>query len=550
LAFWDGTQWVSETPPPERRSTRWRDLAATATMIIVSGALMLPFTATFASDVPAPSLSLSPADGPAGTSVTIKGAGFTGKRVQITWDGSMSDLPTAPVNGRGVFKVTIKVPGKAAGPHTLAAVAFEKNATAEGVPLASTVFTLATPPDPTPAPTAAPTPTPAPTARPTATPAPTAAPTATPDPTAAPTAAPTPTPAPTAGPTATPAPTAGPTATPTAAPTAGPTPTPTPLPTAGPTPTPLPTAGPTPTPLPTAIPTAIPTATPAPTAAPTQPAGSKAVIVASIPALKTALADNTVDEIIVANGTYHLSPSHRFLADSLWIGGNAYANRTRPITVRAATIGGVTFDGGGATGYAALSFEDGAHDQTWDGFTFANMVANESGIIEFGGYLPRRTVHHLTIRNIRILGTCRGNATTSSGNTTEHAIYFAHAVGVGPHDLLAEDISVDGSGFLASAIHGDHGDALNPPAWNVTVRRLHVVKTQQAIILWEPAFRNWTIDTADISGALAYAVRYEAIGGTGITFSNITSTGSGVRGFYSSQGTAPANVTFVNDSLR
>lgn len=270
---------------------------------------------------------------------------------------------------------------------------------------------------------------------------------------------------------------------------------------------------------------------------------------ASIAALKTALADNTVDEIVVANGTYHVSPSNQTLADSLWIGGNAYANRTRPITVRAATIGGVTFDGSGASGYGGLSFEDGAHDQTWDGFNFANMTANQSGIIEFGGYMPRRTVHHLTIRNIRILGTCRGRATTSSGNTTEHAIYFAHAVGVGPHDLLAEDISVDGSGFLASAIHGDHGDALNPPSWNVTVRRLHVVKTQQAIILWYPAFRNWTIDTADITGALAYAVRYEAVGATGITFANITSTGSGVQGFASNQGPAPANVTFVNDSL-
>ncbi len=278
------------------------------------------------------------------------------------------------------------------------------------------------------------------------------------------------------------------------------------------------------------------------------PAG-KSVTVASIAALKTALADDSVDEIIVANGTYHVSPSNQTNADSLWIGGNAYAARTRPITVRAATIGGVTFDGGGASGYGGLSFEDGAHHQTWDGFNFANMTANQSGIIEFGGYLPRRTVHHLTVRNIRILGTCRGRATTASGNTTEHAIYFAHAAGVGPHDLLAEDISVDGSGFLASAIHGDHGDATNPPAYNVTVRRLHVTKTQQAIILWQPAFKNWTIDGADISGALAYAIRYEAIGGTGITFANITSTGSGVRGFYSSLGTAPPNVTFINGSI-
>ena len=211
--------------------------------------------------------------------------------------------------------------------------------------------------------------------------------------------------------------------------------------------------------------------------------------------------------------------------------------------------GGVVFDGGGTSYFGCISFEEGAHDQTWDGFNFANMTANESGIIEFGGYMPRRTVHHLTVRNIKILGTCRGRATTSAGNTTEHAIYFAHAVGVGPHDLLAEDISVDGSGYLASAIHGDHGDALNPPSWNVTVRRLHVVKTQQAIILWYPAFRNWTIDTADITGALAYGIRYEAVGASGITFANITSTGSGVQGFSSNQGFAPANVTFVNDSL-
>jgi len=274
------------------------------------------------------------------------------------------------------------------------------------------------------------------------------------------------------------------------------------------------------------------------------------VNVLSIPALKTALADNTVDVIVVANGTYHVRPSNQTLADSLWIGGDAYANRTRPITVRAATIGGVTFDGGGASGFGGLSFEDGAHDQTWDGFNFANMVANQSGIIEFGGYLPRRTVHHLTVRHIRVLGTCRGRATTASGNTTEHAIYFANAASVGPHDLLAEDISVDGSGFLASAIHGDHGDLTNPPAYNVTVRRLHVIRTQQAIILWQSAFRNWRIDTADITGALEYAVRYESIGGSGITFANITSTGSGVKGFYSSQGTAPAGVSFTNDSLR
>ena len=47
-----------------------------------------------------------------------------------------------------------------------------------------------------------------------------------------------------------------------------------------------------------------------------------------------------------------------------------------PIIVRAETPGGVTFDGSGNSGgYGGLSFEDGAHDQTWDGFNFANMKA-------------------------------------------------------------------------------------------------------------------------------------------------------------------------------
>ena len=75
--------------------------------------------------------------------------------------------------------------------------------------------------------------------------------------------------------------------------------------------------------------------------------------------------------IVVANGTYHISQPATEQSDSLWI-GSRFAGRTRPITVRAATIGGVTFDGGGATYFGGISFKDGAHDQTWDGFNFAS----------------------------------------------------------------------------------------------------------------------------------------------------------------------------------
>ena len=198
----------------------------------------------------------------------------------------------------------------------------------------------------------------------------------------------------------------------------------------------------------------------------------------------------------------------------------------------------MTLDGSGSSGaFGALSFEDGAHDQTWDGFRFTNMVAQYTGIIEVGGYLPRRTPYNITVRNMTITSTCTGRATTADGSTWDHGIYIAHAVGVGPHDLLFENITVDGRGNLASAVHFDHGDAANPAAWNVTVRGLHVTNTQQAIALWGDGLRNIVFDGADISGAKAYGVRFESSPASGIVFKNITSVNSGYRGFYSSMGT-------------
>ncbi len=67
-------------------------------------------------------------------------------------------------------------------------------------------------------------------------------------------------------------------------------------------------------------------------------------------------------------------------------------------------------------------------------------------------------------------------------------------------------------------------------------------------MLWDATLHDITIDTADISGALRFAIRYEQ--GAAITLANITSTGSGSAGFYSSLGSTPAGVTFVNVDLR
>lgn len=275
----------------------------------------------------------------------------------------------------------------------------------------------------------------------------------------------------------------------------------------------------------------------------------KSVGVASIEALLDVLADDSVDEIVVANGIYHVSPSNAVAPDSLWIGPR-FAARTRPVLVRAETIGGVTFDGGGGHGYGGLSFEDGAHDQTWDGFNFANMDAGLSGIVEIGGYTPRRAPNNITLRNISITRSCTGSATTRSSPAQEHAFYIANALEPGPYNLLFEDIVVDGRGGLASAFHLFHSAEGAPNATNVTVRRLRVTGTQQAIMLWDSTLRDVVFDDVTITGAMTYAIRYESSGSSGIVLSNITSTGSGYAGFYSSEGARPTGLTFRQASLR
>src|SRR5262245_24627152 len=169
LAFWDGTRWVPDAAPidPQPHPT-WRDWIATATMILVSAMFVVPFTGAFAAGNPA-SLSLSPADGPAGTHVIVKGSGFSTKtKVTVTWDASSQGMPATVVTGRGAFKIDFVVPAGSVGPHTVGVVASPSGAsskagiTASSGVLATAVFQLEAPavPDPTPPPTAAPTPRP------------------------------------------------------------------------------------------------------------------------------------------------------------------------------------------------------------------------------------------------------------------------------------------------------------------------------------------------------------------------------------------------------
>ncbi len=269
-----------------------------------------------------------------------------------------------------------------------------------------------------------------------------------------------------------------------------------------------------------------------------------AVRVSSIPALLNALADNAVSDIVVANGTYHVSTAASQASDSLWIGAR-FAGRTRPVTVRAETSGGVTFDGGGATTFGGISFEAGAHDQTWDGFVFAHGKPTQTGVILFGGYAGQAAPHHITLRNISL----PSSLSSSSTGATDGGVYFSQAVG-GAHDILIDGLTVDGSGGMDFAVQFSNSTDGNPNAWNVTLRRMSITGTQQAIILWDPTIHDITIESAIIINPLEVAIRYESARATSVLLADITSTGSGSgKGFQSSLGSAPPGVTFVNDSL-
>jgi hypothetical protein len=268
------------------------------------------------------------------------------------------------------------------------------------------------------------------------------------------------------------------------------------------------------------------------------------VRVTSIPALLTALANNSVDEIVVADGRYRVSGASAQRSDSLWV-NSRFAARTRPIVVRAETTGGVTFDGGGATYFIGLAFNGGAHDQTWQGFRFANGAPTQTGVITFGwsgGTSMGAGPHHITLRDITIERTI----TSTYAGSGDHSVYFSQSVG-GAHDILIDGLTVDGAGGVNTALTFYHSAPGEPNAWNVTVRRLNVTGTRQAIEIWDETVRNLVIEDSSISGALSYAVRYEH---GEVTLRRVTSANSGQAGFYSSQGANPPGVTFIDCTLR
>ncbi len=270
----------------------------------------------------------------------------------------------------------------------------------------------------------------------------------------------------------------------------------------------------------------------------------------SISDLRRKLADDSVTDITVANGTYVVPDASSITGQvsGLWI-DQQFAARTNSVLIHAETTGGVTISGGGATDWIGLAFRDGVHDQTWQGFRFANAEPTQTGVIVFGqsGSVTPIAPHDITLRDMTIEETITSD--NPPGMSGDHAVYFSRALTPGVHDILIDGLTVNAAtSGLDSAIHF-YGSAPGAPnANNVTIRHLHVTGTDQAVIFWDPTIHDIVVEDSTITGAKQFAVRYEL--GEAVTLRRVSSTGSGRNGFYSSLGANPSGVAFDSDDLR
>jgi hypothetical protein len=149
---------------------RWRAGACGLIALVI---LCVP-VATVSAAVP--HVTVSPANGAPGASITATGGGFPGRTsLAFTWDGVAAQAPATRTRHNGTFSVSLVLPGLAAGAHTLGVAAGSLRATA-------VVSFASVSPTPSIVPTLTATSTRPPTASPTSTPRPTATPTRTPPP--------------------------------------------------------------------------------------------------------------------------------------------------------------------------------------------------------------------------------------------------------------------------------------------------------------------------------------------------------------------------------
>lgn len=273
----------------------------------------------------------------------------------------------------------------------------------------------------------------------------------------------------------------------------------------------------------------------------------KTVPVSSIPALLSTLLDDTVDEIVVADGTYAVPVANGGSSGALRI-DSRYAARTRPVLVRASTDGGVVLSGGGANYWEGIWFLDGCHDQTWRGFQLANATVSGGGAIVFGqsgSYVPVG-VRNIALQSMTVDATVRSGSGLVAPN--DHAVYFSSS-STPSTGITIDDLTVDSpAGGVQSALHFYVQPALGVGPQGVAVNRMAVSGTDQAVMCYDDSLRGLAVNDSTIAGARVYAVRYQYPNAT-VALSRVASTGSGSKGLYVPAGVSTANLSMTGCSL-
>ena len=260
----------------------------------------------------------------------------------------------------------------------------------------------------------------------------------------------------------------------------------------------------------------------------------KVVPVSGIPALLAAIADDTVDAIVIEDGTYAVHAASASDPQSLWI-GHAYAGRTRPLSIDPRTPGGVVLDGGGAVGWEGVVLQE-VHDLSWGPMRLANATVVQGGAVvlgQSGSFVP------LGVRNVALRG-WTVEETVKSGSPL--AQLGDHAVYVSSSSTPGTGISLDGWTVLSpgpdgldSALHVYVQPALGVGPQGLSVTGWRVVGTDQALVFWDPS-SSAVVSVTTVTGARRFAVRYE---GGQVSLVDVASTGSGVRGLFTDLASTP-----------
>jgi hypothetical protein len=235
------------------------------------------------------------------------------------------------------------------------------------------------------------------------------------------------------------------------------------------------------------------------------PPAINSVRVTSQADLLAQLADDSVDEIVVATGTP--------LA-SLRIDGD-YANRTRPIVVRAETIRGVEIKA--TSGYSLLVIE-GAHDQRWVGFQLGHGNVDQMGALTVGqafGSAPYAYTapYNLTFDQFEWLPSLTGPAQYgSTANATAHGIYISDALDGGPRNIEITNAKARGGHAGLSSWLQMYGSRTSPVVakngQNVHVADFDVAGYEQTLLIYDNTITGLLVERGLIDDSGVYSVRW------------------------------------------